>query len=251
MCAGSLDYESIGIGTVSIALSMPLLYAGWLLLRRALVMRRMPLTPVSHISEGPVKVYGTVSAAGGTLTSPLSNRSCVYYQYSIQECKGDSSDYMTVKSDRSKLCFYLDDGTGRVLVNPEYAQMDLSPDYRFQSGLFKDPPANVMEILSESRIKHDGFMGLNKGMKFFEYCIEPGSKLYVIGTARPDPGGRGYSSGRDYSIGYEKKNVFYISDLPGNKVFRKAFSIAFSSFAIGLFTLLLGSFLLAGGFGML
>jgi hypothetical protein len=252
MCAHSLDYGNVLLGFFSLFFSLLFVYFGVLLFRRAFMIRRLSITPVNRVRDGFVKVYGIVSAANGTLLGPLSGKNCVYYEYLIEESRGGTDVYSTVKSDKSIVCFYLDDGTGRVLINPECALVDLSEDYKFHSGVFKDPPGNVLRFLSENNIKHDGAFGLNKGMKFYEYCIEPGNKLYVIGTARKNLGGplHGYASRDEYVIGPAKGSLFYIADMPEKKVIYKTFKNAFEALGIGVFMLFVSAFVLALGLGL-
>jgi hypothetical protein len=163
------DLGDAAMGLVSALMGLVPVYLGLRILRDAFIMRRMPVSRVCSIKDGPAKVYGVVSPANGTLISPLTKKNCVYYRLSISESKRGSDNYTIVKSDRGMLCFYIDDGTGRLLINPERADIDLSADYKFQSGVFRDPPDDALRLLSENKIKHDGFMGLNKGMKFTEY----------------------------------------------------------------------------------
>jgi hypothetical protein len=251
VCAHPVDYGIVVLGLLGVLFSLVFVYFGVLLLRRALMMRRLPLTSIHQIKEGVVKVYGTVAAASGTLLSPFTNKTCVYYKCLIEERRSDT-DSSPIKSVSNMVCFYLDDGTGRVLINPDCALIDLSTDYKFYSGVYKDPPEKLLNFLSENNIRPDGWFGLKKGMKFFEYCIEPGKKLYVIGTARKNPGGQHeYDSKNGFVIGAAKGNLFYITDKPGKKVFFKAVASALGSFAIGVFLLLICAFVLANGLGII
>jgi len=83
--------------------------------------------------------------------------------------------------------FFLDDNTGRVLVDPQGADLDLHRDFQeeFCDSFFttKDPvPDNVRTFLARN-----GIVTKNK-IKLEEFCIKPKNALFILGTLAENPG---------------------------------------------------------------
>jgi len=162
---------------------------GLVWLRRRMLIENTPTSKVRSLAMGLVEIYGQVVQAGQILKGPFSGNDCVYYKYAIEEYRqqGKSSRWVTVKKGEERVNFYLKDGTGRVLVDPRGADIELSKDYEFGSGWGKDPPQKLLDFLEREGLKHEGFFGFNKQMRFREYDIAPGDRLYVMGTAGDNP----------------------------------------------------------------
>jgi len=62
----------------------------------------------------------------------------------------------------------------------------------------------------------EGFLGMNKTMRYREYFIAPGDKVYIMGTADDNPFVHESSSQKsEHDIMIQKGNSFYyISDKP-------------------------------------
>jgi hypothetical protein len=136
--------------------------------------------------HGKVKSFGT----NGILISPFSNDKCVYYKYFIEEYRssGKSSGWVTVKSGKEHRPFYMQDETGRILVDPSKAKIDISQKNVYNSGLGTDPPHNIIKFLESINVRFEGILfGINKKMRFIEYLIKPNDTLYVMGTVKDNP----------------------------------------------------------------
>src|SRR5437879_12829518 len=85
------------------------------------------------------------------------------------------------------LPFFRYDNTGRVLVDPRGADLDIHCDFleEFSDALFttKDPaPGNVRAFLARHGVDTD-----NK-IKVEEYCIKPKNALFILGSLADNPG---------------------------------------------------------------
>ncbi|MHB8654090.1 MAG: hypothetical protein ACYDA9_09445 [Terriglobia bacterium] len=99
------------------------------------ILEDTPIAPVRSIPMGLVHLDG--KATGETpLTSPLTGVPCYYYWVRIERyVKGDDdSGWKDVRNDIEERNFYLDDGTGRVLVNPHRAEYDVTQTLYFETG---------------------------------------------------------------------------------------------------------------------
>jgi len=95
-------------------------------------LRAVPLARVRSLAMGPVSLAGRVAACV-TLTAPYTRMPCAWYRFELQSRVGEGDSdwggYRTVASGSSgDLPFRLDDGTGRVLVQPAGARIELEPE---------------------------------------------------------------------------------------------------------------------------
>jgi hypothetical protein len=186
-----------GIGLV---VGIYLFYRGFGLLQRKRLIMNTPRSTVRAAALGPVEVSGT-AVGPYTLISPLAEQECFYYRTTAWE-KVDpgmiSSPVGVVcllfgigiplrKKTEETLCapFFVDDGSGRVLVDPRGAELELTPalseDYD-DSLLDSSPvPGNVQSFLARRNA-----LGV-PGLKVEEYCIGRGDRLFVLGTVLETP----------------------------------------------------------------
>jgi len=165
-----------------------LFFYGFRLLQRRRLILDTPFSKIRSASVGMVEVSG-LAAGPYTLIAPITARSCYYYRTLIWEYKqrGKSKEWVKVAGECMHLPFFVDDNTGRVLVDPRGADLDLHQDFeqQFCDSFFttKDPaPPNVRTFL----VRH-GIATSNK-IKVEEYCIKPKNSLFILGTLSENPG---------------------------------------------------------------
>jgi hypothetical protein len=89
------------------------------------------------------------------------------------------------KGDSSAWPFYLEDETGRVLVDPEGATVELRTDLR---GRRVFPGDEYYTALEKHGWARRGWLGGSRRMRVSEWRIEPGDPLYALGVAQERPG---------------------------------------------------------------
>lgn len=189
----------------------------WLKFKRML--ENTPTSKIRSLAMGLVEVYGeVVPSVGMALKAPLTESGCVYYKYRVEEHRGSgkNSRWVTLMADEKLSPFFLRDETGTVLVDLKGANVDIPSDFSASSSVGSDPPANVMKFLNANNIRHDSFW-MNKQMRFTEWHIAPGDKLYVLGTAGDNPFIDEASSKQneaDIMIQKSKGQTYYVSDKP-------------------------------------
>jgi len=161
---------------------------GFRLLQRRRLILDTPFSKIRSASMGMVEVSG-LAAGPYTMIAPITGRPCYYYRTLVWELKqrGKNKEWVKVVAECSHLPFFVDDNTGRVLVDPRGAELDLHQDYKeeFCNSFFttKDPaPPNVNSLLS----RH-GIVTSNK-IKVEEFCIKPKNSLFILGTLGENPG---------------------------------------------------------------
>lgn len=98
--------------------------------RKYQLLGQTPVAPIGTIAPGFVHLRGTV-ACQEPLVSPLTQMPCCYYLTSIARLTrytqgvATQKTYTTIYSEPSAKAFYLDDGTGKVQVDPHGAEYDV------------------------------------------------------------------------------------------------------------------------------
>jgi hypothetical protein len=165
-----------------------LFYRGFQLLQRKRLIMNTPSSKIRSAAMGLVEVSG-LAAGPYTLTAPITGVPCYYFRTMVWQWKqhGRSSSWVKEADENLHLPFYLDDGTARVLVNPQGADLDIHRDFQeeFSHSLFSsslDIPANVAGFLMAHGIE------TSAKVKIEEYCIKPKNALFILGTLASNPG---------------------------------------------------------------
>ena len=177
----------LGIGVV---LGSGLFYQGFVWFKQKQLIENIPTSKVRSIAMGLVEIHGdVVPIKKQVLKSPFTNKDCVYYRFMVEEYRksGKHSRWITVRSGRQGVHFGIKDNTGTVLVDPKDAHIDVPHDNVYKSGIGRDPPKEVKHFLKAQGLRHEGFFGLNKKMRFTEWFIKSKEKLYIMGTAGDNP----------------------------------------------------------------
>ncbi len=204
-----------------------LFYRGFKDLQKKRMIENTPTSKIRGLAMGIIEIYGTViPSPGNLLKSPLTQKECVYYRYTIEEYRssGKRGRWVIVKSAVESNYFYVKDETGMVLVWPKDADIDIPPDFSFESGLGKDPPPQIKQFLKTNNLSFEGFLGINKSMRYKEYYIAASDKLYIMGTAGKNPFTEtATNTNNQAGIMIQKgtnNKFFYISDKPEKEVLK-------------------------------
>jgi len=224
MSSGDLFFYSI----IGFGAGIYFFFRGLLWLKEKRLIENVPTSKIRSLAMGLVEIYGKVlPAERGTMRSPLSNKDCVYYRYRVEEMRGSGKNrhWVTIKRGEEGVPFFLKDETGTVLVDPAGARIEIPVDNEFNSSWGKDPPEQVKKFLNSQGLNFESFLGMNKTMRYREWFVEPGDKLYIMGTAEDNPyleEATAKNSVEDIMIGKgaHEKN-FYISDSEEKEILKK------------------------------
>lgn len=163
------------------------IYGFRLLLRRRLILDT-PFSKIRSASMGMVELSG-LAVGPYTMLAPITARPCFYYRTLVWEWKrqGKSDEWVKVAGEGMHVPFFLDDNTGRVLIDPRGADLDIHRDFQqeFCDSFFttKDPvPDNVRSFLFRHGISTD------HKIRVEEFCIKPKNALFILGTLAENPG---------------------------------------------------------------
>ena len=94
-------------------------------LKRARLIEDTPTSRIRSAAQGYVELIGGVSAGEtGSLTAPLSETSCVWFDYKIERYKrGNHGNWHTIEKGTSEQWFQIDDRTGVCAIDPQGANV--------------------------------------------------------------------------------------------------------------------------------
>ena len=173
---------------LGLCLGLYLFFQGFRLLQRRQLILNTPVSKIRSASMGMVELSG-LAVGPYTVVAPVTSRSCYCYRTFVWEWKqsGKNKQWVKVAAECMHVPFFLDDNTGKIMVDPRGADLDLHRDFQqeFCDGFFttkEEAPPNVHAFLS----RH-GVNTTNK-IKVEEFCIKPKNALFLLGTLDENPG---------------------------------------------------------------
>jgi E3 Ubiquitin ligase len=161
---------------------------GFRLLQRRHLILDTPVSKIRSASLGMVELSG-LAVGPYTMIAPVTARACYYYRTLVWEWKqsGKNKQWVRVAAECMHVPFFLDDNTGKVMVDPRGADLDLHRDFQeeFCDSFFttkEEVPENIRGFL-----QRHGINTTNK-IKVEEFCIKPKNALFVLGTLDENPG---------------------------------------------------------------
>ncbi|MBN2121218.1 MAG: hypothetical protein JW734_09235 [Candidatus Omnitrophica bacterium] len=158
---------------------------GFMRLRRKRLIENIPTSTIRGLALGLVELTGKAKR-DKPLKSPLTGTDCVLYRYTIEryEKRGRSSSWVTIAKGDTYYCpFWIDDGTGKIFVFPQGAEMILPVDYEFTTGWGRTLPLNLSGFMDRHGIRYRNLFGVAT-LRFKEWCICPDETVYVLGVAK-------------------------------------------------------------------
>ena len=161
---------------------------GFGILQRKRLILNTPESKIRSASMGLVEISG--QAVGPyTISAPASELECFYHHTMAWELKqsGKNKEWVKVAEESLHVPFYIDDGTGRLMIDCNGAETDLHRDFHeeYRHSLFSadDPvPDGIRHFLARHGVASD------RELKVDEYCIKPKNFLFVLGTLGENPG---------------------------------------------------------------
>jgi hypothetical protein len=215
-----------------------------------------PLVWICGIPRGLVQIRGKV-VVDNPLISPLTQAPCSYCCTTIaRQNPSKPGQFKTIQSEPKESDFYIDDGTGRVLVIPAGADYDLPQTYSVEIDInhgssvkdSTDQPLGRPRLPTEEHVlsylarKGIGKGGANAGVKsddssgvyrVTEHCLMSGEETSVFGSCEvcfePD-----YPHGRKVICKNDHLPTLLITKSIEMKVGLRLHLIAVVSFTLGL-----------------
>lgn len=161
---------------------------GLLLSRSTRLRKTTPVAKLGKTSLGPVEASG-IAAGPYTVIAPITGMACFGYRTVAWRLKtaGNGHPDEIVAEEKLYVPFYLDDGTGKLLIDPTGAKLDLRQDFRHEfrdAARANDNPSlqNVREFLARQGVLDCA------NLRVEEFCIKPKYFLFIRGVLAKNPG---------------------------------------------------------------
>ena len=199
---------------------------------RILTSESLPIDEAVATNE-PVQIRGHVRPLqpDDTLTSPILNRECVAYEYTISKVVQDSGG-STIDSEAAYRSFIIADGTGEILVNPDEDCLSLKTTTQRTTSkeeVINRTDDDIVEF-DPTAYTSDGET-IPKPIEFREGTISVGEEITVVGETNQKSEGALRDTDAVMASGADQLTV--MNDDPTNTAMRNA--------ARGVFLLMLGA----------
>ncbi|HSK02968.1 MAG TPA: hypothetical protein VK932_17070 [Kofleriaceae bacterium] len=158
-------------------------------LRRAL--RGAKHVSIADAPEGAVVRLDGRVIEGETLEAPLTGRRCVYYLAIVEAFEAGSTpdSWRELAREARGVRFAIEDGTGRAIVDPDGARVDVDLDRTSTSGTFEEPTAAQAAFLERHGVTLTGWSS-SRRLRYREGAFEIGEPIAVMcrPVREPDPG---------------------------------------------------------------
>jgi E3 Ubiquitin ligase len=181
-----MNYLSI-LSLIAIAGGLYFFFIGFQLLARKRLLLATPTSRIRSAAMGLVEVNG-MATGPHTIMAPISGKPCFLYRTTAWEQRErKKQEWEKVAEETLHLPFFLDDTTGKLLVEPLGADLDLRRDIREEYGVsifsaIDNVPPRVNAFLSRHGVAP------NRGLRIEEYSIKPEDALFIAGTLTENPG---------------------------------------------------------------
>jgi E3 Ubiquitin ligase len=166
---------------VGACIGVYLFFCGFKMLQLKRLILNTPTSKVRSASMGLVELSG-MPVGPSTIPAGITGDPCFYYRATASKRvqSGNSSEWKQVADESIFVPFFLQDDTGRMLVNSQGADMDVHRNFKdeFGGSLFSTndmPMGSVRDFLLRY-----GLSG--EHVRLEEYCIKPDYPLFVLGT---------------------------------------------------------------------
>lgn len=176
-----IDVRLAVYSVIGIVAGVVLFYRGFRMLQFKRLVLNTPFSKIRSASMGLVEVSGTATGPQ-TIPAGITGAACYYYCATAWELRQSGNNRQWKKVAEETLCvpFFVDDSTGRLLVDPQGADLDVHRTFRdeFDKSLLGSNmfPENVTQFLARNGV------GASGNIRLEEHCIEPGYPLFILGT---------------------------------------------------------------------
>jgi hypothetical protein len=131
---------------------------------------------------GLVEITGTATAPQ-TIPAGITGDPCYYYRATAWELRqsGNSRQWKQVANESLYVPFFVKDATGKVLVDPQGAQLDIHRNFKDEIGSSFFSSRGMMSQNVAGFLARNG-INASRTIRLEEYCIKPEYPLFVFGT---------------------------------------------------------------------
>jgi hypothetical protein len=198
----SSDGEGAIVALIFFGIGLVIVYSGFTTWQQMRLIQDTPTEKIRSAAVGRTELKGTGKPIGDPVRRPFGDGVCLLATYEIEEWEEDHHDddhaggghWSTVESGTLVVPFELDDGTGRIRVEPDDdVALEIKDEHvhRVRVGAREEEPQHIVEFLrthtDQDVPTSDGIMGFLFGeqRRYTERYIPVEADLYLLGATEP------------------------------------------------------------------
>ncbi len=154
------------------------MFSAWRYFRRATALADTATARIRSAPQGYVELKGRAAMMGGDpVLAPLSGLCCVWYRYRVEE-KSTGGKWRTLDKGISDALFWIEDETGRCVVDPDGAEFVKSS----RDVWFGGTGPRLLAGMEHGLPQWIGSLrGVGRNLRYTEQRILPGEEVHVLG----------------------------------------------------------------------
>lgn len=203
MADGDGYFEMLALSFFALVGGVAAMVHGFRMRKQRNLIQETPTEDVESLSAGLSEVQGIARPhpEHGPITAPFSSDDCLVAEWKIEEYESDDDGghWDTVASGVESVPFFVDDGTGKLLVDPHedsVLDIDESEEPRIRVDSSESPSGQVREFLDREPsvgASGDSLLDvLNFGSagdrRYYHHLLEPDEEVYAFGYVEPREG---------------------------------------------------------------
>ncbi|MFH1222470.1 MAG: GIDE domain-containing protein [Candidatus Micrarchaeota archaeon] len=191
--------------------------------------KNTPTSKVRSVAIGLTEVFGKAKCKENMI-SPVVRQKCVYHKLVGEYYRsGKHGGWRKIYEYTSMNPFYIEDETGKILVDPKDAEIDIPSDSVYQGyisgkGFFgmqhQQLDKKVLDFIDTlpPAAKSNFMAHQQQDVRVTEYFIAEGDSIYVLGTAEQQKGAASSIGNENLVLKRGRDNTMYINDSSEKKV---------------------------------
>ena len=165
-----------------------LFFQGFRMLQYKRLILNTPFSKIRSASIGLVEVSGNPTGPQ-TIASAITGEPCFYYRAQAWQWDNSGKDrnWQLVLDESLSVPFFLEDSTGKMLVNPQGADLDVHRNFSDEMQTSRFGPGSLIPEHIRKFVAQRGLLAGDK-IRLEERIIKPGYPLFVFGTLGENPG---------------------------------------------------------------
>ena len=157
-------------------------FRGFQMLRYKRLVLNTPECKIRSAAMGLVEIEG-LAKGPQTIPAGITGDPCFYYRAVAWrlEDTGRNRQWKRVADERLFLPFFLQDSTGRLLVNAQGADFDVHCNFKDECGSSFFSTRDVLPLSASLFLTRYG-LAYSDRLRLEEYCVKPGFPLFIFGT---------------------------------------------------------------------
>jgi len=188
LCFVSEDFWLVSMAVLGAVGGVVLFFRGFRMLQYKRLILNTPFSKIRSASMGLVEVSG-MPTGPKTIPAAITGEPCYYYRARAWQWvnSGNNKQWQQVLDESLSVPFFLEDSTGKVLISPQGADLDVHRSFKDEMQTSSFGRGSLIPESIRNFVARRGLLSGDK-IRLEERVIKPGFPLFVYGTLGENPG---------------------------------------------------------------